>query len=149
MKIILHQPVDKLGVPGDVVEVADGYARNFLIPRGMAMSASKGAVRHADRLKQAHDKRVQQAVTEARATAERLGAAPLRISSRAGEDGRLFGSVTVADVADAIQQTAGVSIDRKRIHLPDPIRSVGTHEVTIHLHPEVNASVSVEVVPAS
>ena len=149
MKIILQQPVDKLGVPGDVVEVADGYARNFLIPRGMAMSASKGAVRHAGRLKQAHDKRVQQAVTEARATAERLGAAPLRIPSRAGDDGRLFGSVTVADVADAIQQTAGVSIDRKRIHLPEPIRSVGTHEVTIHLHPEVNASVSVEVVPAT
>ena len=149
MKVILQQPVDKLGVPGDVVEVADGYARNFLIPRGMAMSASKGAVRHAGRLKQAHDKRVQQAVTEARATAERLGAAPLRIPSRAGDDGRLFGSVTVADVADAIQQTAGVSIDRKRIHLPEPIRSVGTHEVTIHLHPEVNASVSVEVVPAT
>jgi large subunit ribosomal protein L9 len=149
MKIILQQPVDKLGVPGDVVEVADGYARNFLIPRGMAMSASKGAVRHAGRLKQAHDKRVQQAVTDARATAERLGAAPLRISSRAGDDGRLFGSVTVADVADAIQQSAGVNIDRKRIHLPEPIRSVGTHEVTIHLHPEVNASVSVEVVPAT
>ena len=149
MRVILQQPVDKLGVPGDVVEVADGYARNFLIPRGMAMSASKGAVRHAGRLKQAHDKRVQQAVTEAKATAERLGAAPLRISSRAGEDGRLFGSVTVADVAEAIQQTAGVTIDRKRIHLPEPIRSVGTHEVTVHLHPEVNASVSVEVVQAT
>jgi large subunit ribosomal protein L9 len=149
MKVILQQPVDKLGVPGDVVDVADGYARNFLIPRGMAMSASKGAVRHAGRLKQAHDKRVHQALTEARATAERLGAAPLRISSRAGDDGRLFGSVTVADVADAIQQTAGLGIDRKRIHMPEPIRSVGTHEVTVHLHPEVNASVSVEVVPAT
>jgi large subunit ribosomal protein L9 len=149
MKIILQQAVDKLGEPGDVVEVADGYARNFLIPGGMAMSASKGAVRNAGRLKQAHDKRVQQALTEARATAERLGAAPLRIPSRAGDDGRLFGSVTVADVAEAIQQTSGVSIDRKRIHLPEPIRSVGTHEVTVHLHPEVNAAVSVEVVPAT
>src|SRR2546422_7114287 len=124
MKIILQRRVEKLGVPGDVVDVADGYARNFLIPKGMAAPASKGAVRHAGRLKQAHDKRVQQAVTEAKATAERLGAAPLRISSRAGEDGRLFGSVTVADVAEAIQQTAGVTIDRKRIHLPEPIRSV-------------------------
>jgi large subunit ribosomal protein L9 len=149
MKIILQQPVDRLGVPGDVVEVADGYARNFLIPRGMAMSASKGAVRHAGRLKQAHDKKTQQALTEARATAERLEAVPLRIPSRAGDDGRLFGSVTVADVADAIQQTAGLNVDRKRIHLPEPIRSVGTHEVTIHLHPEINASVSVEVVPAT
>jgi large subunit ribosomal protein L9 len=149
MKIILQQAVDKLGEPGDVVDVADGYARNFLIPRGMAMSASKGAVRNAGRLKQAHDKKVQQALTEARATAERLRAAPLRIPSRAGDDGRLFGSVTVADVADAIQQTSGVSIDRKRIHLPEPIRSVGTHEVTVRLHSEVNAAVSVEVVPTT
>jgi large subunit ribosomal protein L9 len=148
MKIILKQPVDKLGVPGDVVEVADGYARNYLIPRGMAMAASKGAVQHAGRLKQAHEKRVQQALTEANALANQLGAAPVRITSRAGEDGRLFGSVTVADVAGAIEKTTGLSIDRKRINLPDPIRSVGTHEVTVHLHPEVNATVTVEVVPA-
>jgi large subunit ribosomal protein L9 len=149
MKVILQKPVDKLGVPGDVVDVADGYARNYLIPRGMAMTASKGAVRHASRLKDAHDKRVGQALTEARATAEQLGGSSLRISSRAGEDGRLFGSVTVADVAEAIERATGVTIDRKRIHLLEPIRSVGTHDVTIHLHPEVNASVSVEVIPAT
>jgi large subunit ribosomal protein L9 len=146
MKVILQKPVDKLGAPGDVVDVADGYARNFLIPRGMAMAASKGAVRHAGRLKQAHTKRVEQAVTEARALAGRLAAAPLQIPSRAGEDGRLFGSVTVVDVADAIERTAGVTVDRKRIHLPEPIRSVGTHDVTVHLHPDVDASVTVEVV---
>jgi len=115
----------------------------------MAMTASKGAVRHASRLKDAHDKRVGQALTEARATAEQLGGSSLRISSRAGEDGRLFGSVTVADVAEAIERATGVTIDRKRIHLLEPIRSVGTHDVTIHLHPEVNASVSVEVIPAT
>jgi len=149
MKVILQKPVDKLGVPGDVVDVADGYARNFLIPRGMAMTASKGAVRHAGRLKQAHTKRVEQAVTEARELAARLAVAPLRISSRAGEDGRLFGSVTVIDIAAAIEQTAGVTVDRKRIHLPEPIRSVGTHEVAVHLHPDVDASVVVEVVAAS
>ena len=149
MKIILQQPVDKLGAPGDVVDVADGYARNYLIPRGMAMAASKGAVRHAGRLKQAHDKRVQHELTEARAQAERLGAAPLRIPSRAGEDGRLFGSITVVDVAEAIRQSTGLTIDRKQIHLAEPIRSVGSHEVTVHLHPEVNAPVSVEVVPAT
>jgi large subunit ribosomal protein L9 len=148
MRVILQKPVDNLGAPGDVVDVADGYARNFLIPRGMAMTASKGAVRHASRLKQAHDKRVQQGVTEARATGEQLEKEPLRIPSRAGEDGRLFGSITVADVAEAIERSTGVTIDRKRIHLPDPIRSVGTHDVTVHLHPEVNASVSVEVIPA-
>jgi large subunit ribosomal protein L9 len=149
MKIILQQPVDKLGAPGDVVEVADGYARNFLIPRGMAMTASKGAIRHAVRLKQAHDKRVQHDVTEARGVAERLAAAALRIPSRAGEDGRLFGSITVADVAEAIQETSGITVDRKRIQLAEPIRSVGSHEVTVHLHPEVIASVTVEVVGVS
>lgn len=149
MKVILQKPVDKLGAPGDVVDVADGFARNYLIPRGMAMVASKGAVKHAGRLKQDHDKRVQEALSEAWALAERLASAPLRISSRAGDDGRLFGSVTVVDVADAIQKSAGVTIDRKRIHLPDPIRSVGSHEVTVHLHPDVNASVTVEVVPGT
>lgn len=146
MKVILHRPVDKLGVPGQVLEVADGYARNYLIPRGLAAPASEGAVRHSARLKQAHEKRVQEALTEATAAAERLSAAPLRIPARAGEDGRLFGSITVVDVAAAIEKTAGLTIDRKRIHLPEPIRSVGTHAVAVHLHPDVNASVTVEVV---
>jgi large subunit ribosomal protein L9 len=88
---------------------------------------------------------MQQSLTEAKALAERLTAAPVRISSRAGDEGRLFGSVTVADLADALERTAGVHIDRKRIHLPEPIRSVGTHEVSVHLHPDVNATVTVEV----
>jgi len=147
MKVILQRPVDKLGVPGDVVNVADGYARNYLIPRGLAAPASKGAVLHRTRLREAHDKRIQQALGEARATADRLAATPLRIPARAGEDGRLFGSITVADVAAALERTAGMAIDRKRIHLPEPIRSIGTHDVAVHLHPDVNASVTVEVVP--
>ena len=147
MKVILQRPVDKLGVPGDVVNVADGYARNYLIPRGLAAPASKGAVLHRTRRREAHDKRIQQALGEARATADRLAATPLRIPARAGEDGRLFGSITVADVAAALERTAGMAIDRKRIHLPEPIRSIGTHDVAVHLHPDVNASVTVEVVP--
>lgn len=147
MRIILQRPVEKLGVPGQVVEVADGYARNYLIPRGLAAPASKGAIGHSARLKQAHEKRVQEALAEARTTADRLAAAPLRIPARVGEEGRLFGSITVSEVAQAIQQAAGVTIDRKRIQLPEPIRSVGTHEVAVHLHPDVKASVTVEVVP--
>ena len=146
MKIILQRPVEKLGVPGDVVDVADGYARNFLIPKGMAAPASKGAVRHSSRLKQAHDKRVQQAVTEARATADQLAASPLRIQARAGEDGRLFGSITVNDVVEQLRERAGVAIDRRQVHLPEPIRSLGTHEVEVRLHPEVTAAVTLEVV---
>jgi large subunit ribosomal protein L9 len=146
MKIILQKEVDKLGAPGDVVTVADGYARNFLIPRGLAAPASHGGVRHAQRLKEAHGERVQKAVGEAQAMAAKLAATPLRIPARAGEEGRLFGSITVVDVAEELTKVAGEPIDRKRIHLPEPIRSVGTHEVTVHLHPEVNATVTVEVV---
>jgi large subunit ribosomal protein L9 len=146
MKIILQKEVDKLGAPGDVVTVADGYARNFLIPRGLAAPASQGGVRHAQRLKKAHGERVQKAVGEAQAMADKLAATPVRIPARAGEEGRLFGSITVVDVAEELTKLAGEPIDRKRIHLPEPIRSVGTHEVTVHLHPEVNATVTVEVV---
>jgi large subunit ribosomal protein L9 len=145
MKIILHKEVEKLGAPGDVVDVADGYARNFLIPRGMAALASKGAIRHADRLRQAHEKRTRADLEAAQAIAERLSAAPLRVSAKAGEDGRLFGSITVPHLAEEIEKLVGVPIDRRSL-VAEPIRSTGTHEVTVHLHPDVNATVTVEVV---
>jgi large subunit ribosomal protein L9 len=146
MKIILQREVEKLGVPGDVVDVADGYARNFLIPRKLAIPATKGSVKHAETLKQAHEARVQKAVQEAQATAEKLGSTTVRIRGKAGEDGRLFGSVTPAKVADEIEKAAGVSIDRRHLDLPEPIRSVGTHEVVIHLHQDVTATVTIDVV---
>jgi large subunit ribosomal protein L9 len=147
MKVILQREVDKLGAPGDVVIVADGFARNYLIPRGLAAPAAKGAVRHADRLKRTHEERVRRDVEEARAIAERLSASPLQMPARAGEEGRLFGSITVSDVADAVEEFLGAPIDRKRLHLAEPIRSVGTHEVVLHLHTEVTATVTIEVVP--
>jgi large subunit ribosomal protein L9 len=146
MKVILQREVDKLGVPGDVVDVADGYARNFLIPKGLAASASKGAMKHAERLRGGHEKRQRAILEAARSVAERLSSTPLRIQAKAGEDGRLFGSITVHHLADEIEKIAGPEIDRKQIHLAEPIRSVGTHEVTIHLHPEVDATVTVQVV---
>jgi large subunit ribosomal protein L9 len=147
MKVILQKEVDKLGTPGDVVEVADGYARNYLIPRGMAAAASKGGVRHAERLRRTHVERVQKSLVEARELAERVSAGPLRIRAKAGQEGRLFGSITGVDVADHLSRSLGVEIDRKRVHLAEPIRSVGTHEATVHLHSEVNAAITVEVVP--
>ena len=146
MKVILHKEVDKLGTPGDVVDVADGYARNFLIPKGLAASASKGAVKHAERLREAHEKRVRAALEAAQAIAERLASTPLRVPAKAGEDGRLFGSITVHHLADEIEKIAGAEIDRKQIHLDEPIRSVGAHEVKVHLHPDVDATVNVQVV---
>jgi large subunit ribosomal protein L9 len=147
MKVILQREVDKLGSPGDVVVVADGYARNYLMPKGLAVPASEGAVRHAERLRQAHEKVLRRALEEARETADRLVSAPLRIPAKVGEEGRIFGSITVADIAKVLQGTTGIALDRKRIHLPEPIRSVGRHEITVHLHQDVNAVVTVEVVP--
>jgi large subunit ribosomal protein L9 len=147
MKVILHRQVERLGTPGDVVEVADGYARNYLIPRGLAAPATKGGVRHAERLKRAHEERMRRSLEEARALAARLSGAPVRIRAKAGKEGRLFGSITAADVARELSGAAGVEVDRKRVHLAEPIRSLGAHEVTVHLHPEVNATVTLEVVP--
>jgi len=146
MKVILQREVDKLGVPGDLVEVKDGFARNYLIPRGLAAPATKGGAKHAERLRQTHQDRVAKERTEAEALAARLAASPLRITAKAGEEGRLFGSITAADVADELQKATGATVDRKRIRLEEPIRSVGTHEVAVHLHPEVDAALTIEVV---
>lgn len=146
MKIILQKPVDNLGDPGDVAEVADGYARNYLIPRGLAIRAEKGAVRHAESLRRAHLGRQSKVKSEFEAIATKLIAAgPVRVSARAGEEGRLFGSVTAADVAEAVATQAGVPVDRRDVHLEEPIRSVGTHEVRIHLFHEVEPILTVEV----
>jgi large subunit ribosomal protein L9 len=147
MKIILQREVEKLGVPGDVVVVADGYARNYLVPRGIAIPASKGAVRHAESLRRAHEERVSKARKEAEALAERISGAELRVRAKAGEGGKLFGSVTAADLADELARQTGETIDRRMVHLEEPIRSVGVHEIRIHLHPEVNVVVSVEIQP--
>jgi large subunit ribosomal protein L9 len=145
MKIVLHKEVEKLGVPGDVVQVADGYARNYLIPKGYAAPATKGAAKNSDRLRRAHDQKVQKAVLEAREVAAKLTASPLQVTARAGEEGKLFGSVTSADIARELEARAGTPVDRRTVHLAEPIRSLGTHEVTVRLHPEVEAIVIVEV----
>jgi large subunit ribosomal protein L9 len=146
MKIILQRPVEKLGDPGDIVEVADGYARNYLVPRGLAIRAEKGALKHAQDLSRAHRSRRSKQKVEFEALASKLIAAgPLRISAKAGEEGKLFGSVTAADIAMAVAQQTGVEIDRRDVHLDDAIRSVGSHEVRVRLFPEVEPVLTVEV----
>lgn len=145
MKVILQRSVDKLGHPGDVVEVADGYARNYLMPRGLAVRATKGGIHHVESLKRAHSVRIDRAKAEAEATAAKLAASPIRVAAHAGEEGRLFGSVTASDVAEAIEAQTGVRVDRHDVHLEEPIRSVGVHEVRVHLFAEVDPVVSVEV----
>jgi large subunit ribosomal protein L9 len=148
MKVILQKPVDKLGVPGDVVDVADGYARNYLMPRGLAVRASKGGVKHVESLKRAHTTKVSQAQAEAQEVADRLTASPIKVGARVGEEGRLFGSVTAAEVAEEIERQTGVKVDRRDVRLEEPIRSVGVHQVTVHLFTDVDPAVPVEVEPA-
>ncbi len=145
MKVILQKPVEKLGDPGDVVEVAAGYARNYLVPRGLAVRAEKGALKHADNLKRAHVSRQSKEKVEFEALASTLIASKVTIAARAGEEGKLFGSVTAADVAGAIAAQTGIEVDRKDVHLDEPIRSLGTHDVRVHLFPEVEPVLTIEV----
>jgi large subunit ribosomal protein L9 len=146
MKIILQKPVETLGEAGEVVQVADGYARNYLFPRGFAMPASKGALRHAERVKAQHAQRIQQGKAEAEGLAERLGKTPVRMQAQAGEEGKLFGSITGQHIAEQVQEQLGEKIDHRDIRLEEPIRSLGVHSVSVHLHPEVDATVTVDVV---
>ncbi|HET9723434.1 MAG TPA: 50S ribosomal protein L9 [Actinomycetota bacterium] len=148
MKVILQKSVDKLGHPGDIVEVADGYARNYLMPRGLAVKATRGGVKHIDSLKRAHTVRVNAAKADAEQVASRLASTPIRVEAHAGEEGRLFGSVTASDIAEAIERQAGVRVDRHDVHLDEPIRSVGAHEVRVHLFAEVDPIITVEVEPS-
>ena len=145
MKVILQKPVDKLGAPGDIVEVADGYARNYLMPRGMAVKATKGGVKHVESLKRAHTVRTNVAKAEAEQLASKLLATPITIAAHAGEEGKLFGSVTTSDIAEAIDEQAGIRVDRHDVHVDDAIRSVGTHEVRVHLAAGVDPVVTVTV----
>ena len=146
MKIILRADVDRLGNKGDLLDVADGYARNYLLPRGLAFAATTGALAQAESMREARNRRDAADRESAEALRDRLSSSAVRIPAQSGTDGRLFGSVTAADVADAVIAQLGVELDRKRLHLDEPIRALGVHDVTLRLHPEVEAHVSVEVV---
>lgn len=146
MKIILAADVEKLGQRGDVVSVADGYARNYLVPKGLAIFASKGALRQAEDMQRARAEKVRREKEAAAERVARLASAPVYISARAGEGGRLFGSVTKSDIARAIEEQLSQGVDRHLVRLDEPIRHLGTHEVEVHLHEDVNALVTVEVI---
>ncbi len=146
MKVILSDDVEKLGKKGDVVVVADGYARNFLVPKGLAMMATKGSLKQAELMQRARAEREERAREEAAKKVAHLGSAPVYISARAGEGGRLFGSVTSSDVSRAIADQLEEAVDRRAVLLDDPIRSLGTHQVEVKLHEQVTALVTVEVI---
>jgi large subunit ribosomal protein L9 len=145
MKLILTREVSGLGQPGDIVEVADGYGRNYLVPRGAAISWTKGAEKQIGQIKRAQDAREVRGLDHANELKAQLEALSVRLSARAGDGGKLFGSVTQADIADAVKAAGGPLLDRKRISLPGHIKTTGAHTVTIELHPDVVATVPVTV----
>jgi large subunit ribosomal protein L9 len=146
VKIILTSTVPSLGTPGMVVEVARGYARNFLIPQGKAMEANPGNLARFETQRSKYEQQMEREKEAARNLADRLGEVSLTIAQRVGESERLYGSVTSAVIAQALEEK-GFAIDRKQLELEEPIKKLGTYQVTVRLAPEVKVQVQVEVVP--
>ena len=148
MKLILTQDVSGLGAPGDVVEVAPGYGRNYLVPQGLAISATRGAEKQIATIRRAREVREVRDLGHANEIKAQLSDLKVRLPARSGEGGRLFGSVTSSDVVEAVQKAGGPKLDRRLVTLAAPIKALGQHTVTVKVHPEVEAQVSVEVVAA-
>jgi len=146
MKLILTQEVSRLGGPGDVVEVRDGYGRNYLVPRGFAIPWTKGGEKQVASIRRARDSRQIRDLGHAKQVRGQLEGLSVQLPARAGEGGRLFGSVTAADIVAAVKAAGGPEVDRRRIQMPRHIKSLGSYDVTIALHTEVSATVSVNVV---
>ncbi len=145
MKLILTHEVTNLGTPGDIVEVKDGYGRNFLLPRNFAIRWSKGAAKQVDSIKAARNAHAIHDLEEAQSIKGNLEASPINVPVRAGEGGRLFGAVTVSDIAEALG-VAGSKVDKRRIEVGNPIKSLGAHTVSVRVHPDVSAQVKLNVV---
>ena len=147
MKLILTADVPNLGAPGDIVEVKDGYGRNYLLPRSLAIVATRGAEKQVAAIQRAQRVRQIRDLGHAKEVAGQLGALNLTVKAKAaGDSGRLFGSVTAADVVDAVRTAGGPALDRRAVEVPGQIKSVGTHKVTVRLHPEVTTELDVAVV---
>ena len=144
MKVVLRADVERVGKKGDILDVADGYARNFLVPRGLALKASDGAIAQAQAMRRSRDVRDAADRQAAEDIARQLVPKVITVSARAGAGGRLFGSITAIDVVEAVEAQTGIALDRRKVHV-DAIRDLGTHRVTVKLHSEVEFPVTVEV----
>jgi large subunit ribosomal protein L9 len=147
MKVLLIQDVDNLGYAGDVKKIADGFGRNYLIPRNMAVLATPGALKQAETIRKAAEKRRAHEMADAQAMANQLAGLELFYERRAGETGKLYGSVTSTDIADGIKAKSGLEIDKRKVALPEPIRQLGEQEVTIKLMIDVATTIKVHVLP--
>ena len=148
MKLILTQEVDGLGAPGDVVEVKDGYGRNYLVPRGVAIRWTRGGQKQVDSIKSARVTRSVRDHDHAAQIRAKLEETPVDVKVRSGAGGRLFGAVTVTDIAEALASVSGETVDKRTIVVTNPIKSLGYHEVAVKLHDDVSATVSLNVIPA-
>ncbi|ONH26762.1 50S ribosomal protein L9 [Pseudofrankia asymbiotica] len=148
MKLVLTQEVPGLGSPGDIVEVADGYGRNYLVPQQFAIVATRGIERQVEQIKRARSAREVRDLGHAQEIAAQLKALSVTLTSRAGKEGRLFGSITAGDVTDAVAKAGGPALDKRKVQLTSPIKAVGQHTVAVYLHPEVTAQLTVKVAAA-
>jgi len=146
MKVVMRSDVDQVGKKGDIIEVADGYARNFLVPKGLAFPATDGVEAQATAMRRGRDLRDASDRSAAQTVATALVPRTITIAARAGAEGKLFGSVTTTEVAEAVLTQTGIELDKRKMHLDEPIKSVGTHHVTTKLHAEVEFSITVEIV---
>ena len=145
MKIILRADVPTVGKKGDILDVADGYARNYLVPHGLAIKASKGASDQAASMRRSRDIKDARERSAAEDVARQLVPQVINLAARAGAEGKLFGSITTTDIAEAVQAQTGIELDRRKMHLDEPIKELGTHRVMVRLHSDVEFPVTVEV----
>lgn len=148
MKLILTSDVDELGKRGDVVDVADGYARNYLLPRSYAVKATPGALEQAEAVRQARIEAEQKAKEEAENIATQLVGSRVVIAAQAGDEGQLYGSVGVPDVVEGIKRFTGIELDRSQVEVEEPIKAIGLHEIRIKAHPDVEFPLTLDVIPA-
>lgn len=146
MKVILRKDVKGIGKAGAIANVAEGYARNYLVPRGLASEATESVLAQSERDRASMARRDAKALAEAKELADKLGSKPIEVKARAGEGGRLFGAVTNAHIADAVRSTFGIDVDKHKIGLPEPIKSAGDYAVPLRLQAGVTATLAVRVV---
>ncbi len=147
MKVILQQEVKKLGKKGEILEVSEGYARNFLLPQKLAIPATNLNVNNASQQKASEERKVQRAIDEANVMAAQMSKVEVTIPVKIGEGGKLFGSVTSKDIADALLSQHKVELDKRKIEVKDALKAVGTYPVSIKLHPEISAKIQVHIIP--
>jgi large subunit ribosomal protein L9 len=147
VRVVLRDDVENVGRKGDLIEVTDGFARNFLVPRGLAMKATKGVVQQAEAMRRNREARDSRDREAAQALADRLSGQRIARRARAGAGGRLFGSVTSTDVVDAVRAQTGVELDRRKTQLAEPLKELGAVEVPVKLHSDVEVTITVDVVP--